>query len=123
MGLKLALQSKVLMAPALAAGKNFAVARDEGAREKFRTPQKKFCCADASSRRLGTGRSVGCFPRCAGVRAGRAVCEVAIAAHPSAPRTLQLQLRYLTGKKLRVSILREGKKSFAKFSTRRKILC
>lgn len=35
MVLKLALQSKALMAPALAAGKNFAVARDKGAREKF----------------------------------------------------------------------------------------
>jgi len=42
---------------------------------------------------------------------------------PSAPRTLQLQVRYLTKDFLHVLNVSDGEKSFVKFSTRRKILC
>jgi hypothetical protein len=101
-----------------------ALPKPLGVHQRFARVLKRISALrESDSRKAGTGWSDGCFPRCVGLRAGRAVCGVVIEAQFCAPGALQLQLRYLTGKKLRVSILREGKKSFAKFSTRRKILC
>jgi hypothetical protein len=63
------------------------------------------------------------LPPHAGPRARWAISVSSFLDSASAPRALQLQLRYLTKDFLRVLNVSDGEKSFVKFSTRRKILC